>query len=265
MFDLDLLARYPQYVQLIGVGVVWISLHCAGMCGPIVIGLDLGGSLAFDEAGRDRAGSRRKKALHSLTHITAYQAGRSVTYAVFGALAGWGGALLQNLFQEVTKVAGLFVAGALLLFGILRLIGTARLDALFSAGSLGKILGRLARGARTFAGLRQKFLLGVILGFLPCMITFWALGLAASTQSPLHGAILMVVLVWLTSFVIYGFGVAPSFAPARLHRFRERLLSIFLVFSGIWLGIVSAAANEWIGHQSLSFTLGQRGFTIMFW
>ena len=258
--NVDVLATYPQYVQLVGVGLVWISLHCAGMCGPIVIGLDLGASV---NSKHDLASGRRRM-LRSISHITMYQIGRSFTYAVMGALAGLGGAALQNLFKEVIQVAGFVVAAALLLFGILRVIGT-RLDSISGTGSIGVHLGMMAKWARRFSGLRQKLLLGIILGFLPCMITFWALGLAASTQSPLHGAALMVILVWMTSFVIYGFGIFPSLTPARFHGFRERLLSVFLIFSGFWLGIVSAAANEWIPHKSLSFFMGGKGFTIMFW
>jgi uncharacterized protein len=260
--ELDFLSRYPQYVQLVGVGLVWISLHCAGMCGPIVIGLDLGDNLS------EGAAKRKGKLLHSAGHITLYQLGRSVTYALFGALAGLGGMALQNLFREITKIAGIGMAIALLLFGILRLLTSKqsnRIDLFFEKMGLGTFLTKSAKWARNFAGFKQKFLLGVILGFLPCMITFWALGLAASTQSPLHGAIIMVMLVWMTSGVIFGFGIVPSFTPSRFHALRDRLLSVFLIFSGIWLGLVSAGANEWIGHASVGFTIAGKGYAIMFW
>jgi uncharacterized protein len=262
MFDLDVLVRYPQYVQLVGVGFVWISLHCAGMCGPIVLGLDLGNSLGYEHWA---SLTRRQRFSHSAKHITAYQLGRSITYAVIGALAGLAGSALQELFTEVAKITGIFVAVALLGFGVLRLLGSARIDSVFTSDALGKLLGRLARRARQFSGLRQKLLLGVILGFLPCMITFWALSLAASTQSALHGAVLMVLLVWMTSVVIYGFGFAPALTSGHATAWRERLLSLFLIFSGVWLGMVSAAANEWIPHAMYGFEIGGRGFAIMFW
>ena len=47
------------------------SLHCAGMCGPIVVGLDLGGTLKAREEGRGaRLGS-------ALINLALYQAGLS--------------------------------------------------------------------------------------------------------------------------------------------------------------------------------------------
>ena len=31
------------YAQLLGLGLVWVSAHCAGMCGPLLVGLDVAG------------------------------------------------------------------------------------------------------------------------------------------------------------------------------------------------------------------------------
>jgi sulfite exporter TauE/SafE len=104
----------------------------------------------------------------------------------------------------------------------------------------------------------------MIMGLLPCMIPAWVLGLAASTQSPLHGALLMVILVWMTSGVIFGFGLAPAAILAR-RRAGRALVPSMLVLSGCWLGLVAAAANGWIGHASLGFTAGNSGYAMMFW
>lgn len=97
------------------------------------------------------------------------------------------------------------------------------------------------------------------------MIPVWALGLAASTQSVLHGALIMVLQVWLTSGVIFGIGMAPAVAPPRALRLQRRLFPLFIVLSGVWMALISAGANEWIDHWSLGFTLGGKGFVIMFW
>jgi sulfite exporter TauE/SafE len=250
----------PQYLQLIGVGFLWISLHCAGMCGPIVIGLDLGGNLARGES-LDRAANLRAAA----AHLFMYQTGRSITYAIMGALAGWGGALLQEIFHTLTRSTGLIVAAIIFTYGVLRLAGRGLNLGFSNDNALGRILVKAAKRARELSGLKQKFALGMILGFLPCMITFWALGLAASTQSALHGALIMVMLVWMTSFVIFGFGLAPAIMRHTGGRLRDRLLSVFLMLSGIWLGLVAAGANDWIDHASISFRLFEKGYTIMFW
>ena len=203
--------------------------------------------------------------MNSITSLTAYQLGRSVIYAIAGALAGYGGQLLQELFRDLTKSTGLIVAVIIMAVGMAKLAGWGLHLEFADSNRLGRLMIRLTKEAQTFTGARQKFLLGMILGFLPCMITFWVLGLAASTQSPIHGAILMVSLVWMTSFVIFGFGLIPGFFTIRSRAMRDRLLSVFLIMSGLWLGLISAGANEWIGHASMAFTLGGKGYTIMFW
>ena len=51
--------------------------------------------------------------------------------------------------------------------------------------------------------------LGAVMGFLPCMIVLWALGLSALTGSALHGAAIMLILVALTTPVLLGVTLLP--------------------------------------------------------
>ncbi len=256
---------YPQYLQLLSVGVLWISLHCAGMCGPLVLGLDLAGTLGA-HAPPGAGGARRGRAtLAAVLNLLAYQAGRSLTYGVMGALAGWGGGVLQQAFQRVTAVSGLLLAAALLLAGLLGLLRIrAPLPAL-QGGGPGRALGAVARRLRSPGGWPRRLALGVVLGLLPCMIPLWVLGLAASTASALHGALLMVLLVWLTSGVIFGVGLAPGLMPPSARALGRRLFPLALLLSGGWMALIAAAANGWIAHQGLGFRLLGRGYTVMFW
>ena len=258
--SIDLLSRYPQYAQLVSVGFLWISFHCAGMCGPLVLGLDLGGHA---EGGQGR--SRASRAGSASVNLLLYQCGRSITYAVMGALAGWGGQALQGGIQQVTQITGLVLAGVLVLAGALNLLGRSPGGDGSSWDRLGRALGAVAGRLRSGGGRLRKLYLGVVLGFLPCMIPIWALGLAASTQSALHGALIMVLLVWLTSGVIFGFGLAPSVARGRASRLLSRLLPVMLILSGVWMGLIAAGANGWIEHLNLGFTLGGEGYAVMFW
>jgi uncharacterized protein len=251
--------NYPQYIQLFSVGILWISLHCSGMCGPIVIGLDLGGTISGGKTRRSHLG-------RAAFNMTFYQLGRSVTYAALGAMAGLGGNVFQQVLFKIAKSAGILMAASFVFFGIVRLSGLR----FFSetgpgTGAMGRILGKLAKYSGKSSGVWRRFTLGLVLGLMPCMITFWVLGLAASTQSPLHGALLMVCLVWMTSFVIYGFGITPAFASTRFAPWRERLPSVLLICSGLWLGLVAAAANGWIEHAGFGFAIGGHGYAIMFW
>jgi sulfite exporter TauE/SafE len=232
------------------------------MCGPIVVGLNLGGTL---KDGDETAGPKSGRLRSAVVNLFLYQCGRSITYAGQGALAGWGGRLLQDVVQDVTRITGLLMAAVLVFTGVMSLFGRESLGRLLDWGLNGRTLGPLVRWARQLSSRRQKLVLGVILGFLPCMIPLWALGLAATTQSPLHGALIMVLLVWMTSFVIFGFGLAPALFRSRGLTFQRRLMPALLLLSGIWLGLVSAGANGWIDHLSIGFTFGGKGYTIMLW
>ncbi len=258
------LASYPQYLQLLAVGFLWINLHCAGMCGPLVVGLNLGG-VGNPEGDENVPPGRWQRLRMASGNLASYQLGRSVTYAIMGGLAGWAGSVLQRLIADVTRIAGLVVAAGLIGAGLVALLRpTARIAAMGSSKP-GRLLNELVQRLRGTGGPKKRFLLGIVLGFLPCMIPVWVLGLAASTQSPFHGAALMVMLVWMTSFVIFGFGMAPAIASARTLRWQSRLLPLALMLSGTWLGLIGLAANGWIEHQSVGFTLGGRGYAIMFW
>jgi uncharacterized protein len=264
----DWIASYPQYLQLLAVGFLWINLHCAGMCGPLVIGLNLGGvGEPGDAQGEGSVAdlSRWQRLRLASGNLAAYQLGRSVTYAAMGAAAGWAGAVLQRLLSDVTRIAGLVVAVGLVGAGLMSLLRPAARIPALSSSKPGKLMGELVNRMRATGGRRRRFGLGIVLGFLPCMIPVWVLGLAASTQSPFHGAALMVMLVWMTSFVIFGFGMAPAIATARTLRWQRRLLPVALMLSGMWLGFIAMAANGWIDHRSVGFTLGGRGYAIMFW
>ena len=241
--------------------MVWITLHCAGMCGPIVVGLDLGGTLAGREEGQTRGG----KLLDAVINLSLYQVGRSITYALLGALAGWGGKLLQEVFRDISRVAGLVVAALLLAAGLRGLLGIRGLIGEGEgAGIKGSALTPMVRWARRLGPRWQRLALGIILGWLPCMIPLWVLGLSASTQSPVHGALLMVLLVWMTSLVIFGAGLAPALLRRRPGTTRW-LLPALLLLSGVWMGLVSAGANGWIDSVSIGFTLWNKGYAIMLW
>jgi len=76
----------PLYAQLLGLGILMISVHCAGMCGPIVLSLRFG-------VQRDW---RRGRAALALGQLAAYQGGRAVVYGLLGAGVGALGSLAAD-------------------------------------------------------------------------------------------------------------------------------------------------------------------------
>lgn len=155
------LSLFQALSLLLGLGGLWIFVHCGAMCGPIVTSL----------------GYRPKQ-------IFVYQLGRASVYAVFGALAAWVG---KFLFWDIKWLKVLIVMSFVGLAGW-QFKKSRKSDSLFSQKWLRFMSRFLKRTASTF-------FIGQIFALLPCSLTFWVLGLAAATRQPLTGAIVMVSLV----------------------------------------------------------------------
>jgi uncharacterized protein len=245
----------PQMLQVVGLGVLWVSLHCAGMCGPIVAGLAGGGGELSTGARVRRGGAR----------VLTYQAGRAAMYALLGAVAGFVGQAAEAVVADVAKVAGLVLAVVLIAAGVVQGLGLSR-----RAGA--PIAARVVRGVlTTIARLWPERLpgrlaaVGFAMGLLPCMLMFWVLSLAASTASATQGAVLMLTLVAMTTPVLLLAGCGPLLAAPRAQKVGRWLLPAGVVLSGVWLGLVSVAANGWIDHQWWEFAAGGRQYFVMFW
>lgn len=251
----------PYMLQLIGVGVVWVSFHCIGMCGPIVAGLNAANCDPSEQSNWIRAGT---------LNILTYQLGRAVTYAGLGAAAGFLGESLDAAIAGVGHVVAL-VAGILLLLAGLARIAGVRLsfsDRASGPDTVGGSLGRAARRLTRFVGGRGRLrfaVFGAVMGFLPCMLMFWVLGLAASTGSALGGVGVMLGLVVLTTPVLIFAGNAPLAAGSAVQRYGETIASAALAVSGVWLLLIGAAANGWIEHLAYSVETQWGPLKIMFW
>lgn len=251
----------PYVLQLLGVGFIWVSFHCIGMCGPIVAGLNAAHCDPSEESNWLRAGT---------LNILTYQAGRSLTYAGLGATAGWVGASLDGAISGVGNIVAL-VAGAVLAgVGLARVAGIplSFADTANQSESVGGRLGRAARRLTRLVGNRGRLkfaVFGAVMGFLPCMLMFWVLGLAASTGSPLGGVGVMLGLVAMTTPVLIFAGNAPLAAGSSLQRYGETIAAVALVVSGLWLLLIGAAANGWVEHLAYSVETQWGTLKFMFW
>ena len=155
------------------------SLHCSGMCGPLMMAL-------FTGTGSDAASHRRSR--------VAYHTGRLLTYALIGLVFG----LLGRGFQVAGwQRAVSVVAGVLLLVGG-GVASRLSLDAwLVRSVSWVKALFRLGMGRKTIGSL---MFLGMVNGFLPCGLVYAAGISAAASGNPLSGAL---------SMVVFGLGTLP--------------------------------------------------------
>ena len=244
------------YTQIFSVGVLWISIHCAGMCGPLLIGFDVAGV------------HRGKKALGGALGVLTYQGGRALVYALLGAIFGLFGAGLQRYLSLaggwLSVLFGLLLAGSVLL----RLVYRAPAKGPGFSDRLVQGLTQISRPLLDAAGdnlLLRNLGLGLIMGFLPCMITIWALSLAALTGSPLHGAAIMLLLVAMTTPMLLGVTLLPRALGKRIGPLAHRLPAILMGISGLWLTVAGAASLGWIHHAHFGFKAFGRDFAMMFW
>ena len=191
MEKVDLLGMFM--LGLLGTG------HCVGVCGPLVF--------AFP----GRSG-------RFMSHVW-YHLGRVTTYVAVGAVLGGVGALLAALTGMDTKadVANLqtwlriFAAALLAVLGLIRL-GWVREPRWFDLLNPERIPGfkRALSGASDSQGQAVFFLLGLLLGFLPCGLSYGAFAQALGTGSAATGALLVLAFAAGTvpGLLLLGTGVA---------------------------------------------------------
>jgi len=186
------------------------SAHCAAMCGPLALALPAVGET------RTTFGAGR----------LAYNLGRIFTYSLLGALFGWlgRGFAVAGLQRWVSLGVGATILISLVTtkrFGL----GAAPAKAI---GWLKSGLGKLFR-QRTLGAL---FAIGVLNGFLPCGLVYWACAAATTTGSIATGMGYMIA---------FGLGTVPMMLTITLAgqqlqlalRFKlERLIPISLAIVG---------------------------------
>ena len=189
------------YLALFLVGLLG-GTHCVGMCGGIVGALSLGAPARWS------------------MHL-AYNAGRILSYAAAGALAGALGAASLTLDGQAPVRLGLYLLANLMLVALgLYLLGVTRALA-FTERAGQHLWRRIQPLTRRFLPAKtvvQAFPLGLLWGWLPCGLVYSALATALSAGSPARGALLMLA---------FGLGTLPNLLLAgillaRLNEFVRR-------------------------------------------
>lgn len=169
-----------DYLLLFAAGVLG-ALHCVAMCGALAAacGMKLGGGFRFS---------------------LVYNSGRLASYAVLGMSAGLvgkalsGAGIFGGLQMFVPVVAGIvMVAIGLDMLGLMPGVIKRRLTAFFPTGLLGRALSKVG-GVDNKAKGRATFLIGMLNGLVPCGLLYAAGLKAASTGSPIEGALVTLAL-----------------------------------------------------------------------
>ena len=160
--------------------------HCIGMCGPLVAACTLPAA---------RGGT-----VFSLQAQLIYSAGRITAYAFAGALMGLSGAFIDTAgrfagIQNLAAVlAGLFMVGAgLHLLGLLRVPAPPG----WRAGGLFKAVRFIGEAESAW----KYYPLGILLGFIPCGLSYTLFIGAAGSGGILPG---------MATMISFGVGTLPA-------------------------------------------------------
>ncbi len=209
------------------------SLHCVGMCGPLLIGFSR--ALGASTGGRDG------------WSFLYYHAGRLWTYALLGLLVGWASAEMRLGAIDLGWQRPLAIGVSVLVIGFgataLGLIPGLRLD-LSSPGACNQPSRRWPWLATLIHEPRPsaRLLLGAVMGLLPCGLVYAALLVAASLPNPLICSLGMLcfgmgTLPALSAVVLGGRLLPPQFRGkgARLAAAMLIGIGLFMLARSLWM------------------------------
>lgn len=212
--------------------------HCIGMCGGFVMTYTL--KIRQNEAGI--LNSR----WHSLTPHLFYNSGRVLTYVILGQIFGFLGSTLGIVFaiRNFQGILELF-AGAVMIFMGIELagwIGGLAPDALPGTNAFKKLIHSLFNRVNR----QNVFLLGLILGFIPCGLVYAAGAKAAATQSMIGGMITMLVFGLGTFPAMVLTGLTVNLISARLRHRLYRIAALLVILLGILTMLRGIDALGWV-------------------
>ncbi|MGB5107356.1 MAG: sulfite exporter TauE/SafE family protein [Candidatus Zixiibacteriota bacterium] len=202
------------------------SLHCIGMCGPIVAALPQGdgGRMAF-------LGGR-----------LLYNGGRVISYALMGLIFGLiGKSIFLAGYQQGLSIA----IGVLIILAVI--LPAHYLQRAISIAGLGKVYALISR---MWAGLFRSskgsslFAIGILNGFLPCGFVYVGIAGALATGGALSGAGYMALFGAGTIPIMLAFAFVGNVVGAKFRRGFSRAvpvlavaLAVVFILRGLSLGI----------------------------
>ena len=206
------------------------SLHCAGMCGPLL--LVVHGSMV---------GTRR------IPRVALYHASRVSAYALLGIPAGYASHVLSFGTLGRTVAA---VAGTLLIAGALGSTATASGNSITNAWSstVVRLGGRAAMLTRRHPW-RGQLLLGALNGVLPCGLVYAAIAGAAASGTVLSAVLFMIGFGAGTLPLLGAVTFSAAAVPVAFRRRLRFVAPALMALAGVLLIVRAVVPLEHQGHQ----------------
>jgi sulfite exporter TauE/SafE len=215
--------------MLIAVGSVLLasvlgSLHCAGMCGGLML----------FAIGADGQANARTKARLQL----GYHGGRMITYMILGVVAGSIGAALDLTggFVGVQRIAAVLAGSMMIMFGvvtILRLRGM-KIKRLKIPAAIQRFVERMQKAAFGLTPMRRAVSIGLLTTLLPCGWLYLFAFVAAGTAHPLWGGLTMLAFWVGTLPVMVSLGTGMQMLSGPLHARMPMITAVLIVSIGVY-------------------------------
>lgn len=217
------------------------SLHCLGMCGPLVFTYSL-------HLRREGTGQLDRVAPGSypgaiIYHHAAFQGGRIAAYALTGAVTAGLVSLAGSVDSLRALRSPLSVAGGvgMVIFGLilLKVLPSSRRATAGSLSGSRSFLGRALANLLRSQTLRSRGVLGFAAGFLPCMLSWAMVVKAAATGNAVTGFSLMAVFGLGTAPALLFAGFFASLFTLKTRLAGERIAALSVIAMGlilVWKG-----------------------------
>src|SRR5690606_15832759 len=190
------------------------SLHCAVMCGPLLVALS--GNQPFS--------------WQQFLQKIIYQSGRILTYGLLGLLLG--------IFGNVATVQGwqqnfsLFIGVILFLIGVFYLFGKqSQALASFQTKAIQPFAKYMGRWLYRPGG---AFVAGILNGILPCGMVYMAIASAMNADSLTNSFLFMVLFGLGTLPLLLVFSFVGSFPKSIFKRGFAKVMPFLYLIMGIW-------------------------------
>ncbi|MDR3273511.1 MAG: sulfite exporter TauE/SafE family protein [Flavobacteriaceae bacterium] len=217
------------YLAALSIGLVF-GFHCVGMCGPIAfsLGLDADNKFKF------------------YTQNFLYQFGRITTYALLGAAVGvvGQGFDIAGYQRYVSIIAGILLIAMVLLPGKSTEIGT-------NLRPVNRFMIKIKIFLSKYLQRKDnvsRYITGILNGFLPCGIVYFALASSLVAGGVVQGALYMA---------FFGLGTFPFMFVTTLAgklvniKIRKKVMKLFPYFM-IVLGVLFILRGTGLGIKMLS-------------
>lgn len=203
--------------------------HCIGMCGPLVA------SSALHSASSE--GTRHTP--DKFAPQVLYNAGRLTTYGIVGAVMGFATSFVKIASRLVGIQNGVMaVAGVVMV-----MMGLGILGVLGGTSWLERHNSLVLKAAKKIFGLSSRlryYPLGLVLGLLPCGLSYTAFIAAAGTASPLGGMLTMLSFGIGTVPALALFSMVVTYFGSRMRTWMQKAGGFSVMIMGcyyIWKGI----------------------------